>query len=396
MHTAVRVAVLVVVVAALGGCATYHRPHYPDSGVYYGAAGGYGYSGGYSRAGYGSVNPVHYPYWSLDHFYFSHFYHPYSVFVGYSAPLYYPYPGWALAHHRPLHSRHFAGFGYPWHGFGHRYPAYTFGFFASHRFVHRGGFHHRDGHRNHDHPIRHIDRRLEALQHGNDRVIARRELMVRDRVGRGATGYSGDRHGSAPRVQSRAAVLQGRDSRLDRTRQPNRARQIDRREADRNEIRRSAERRRSDAQARRGIPIEHLRGRVIVNSRNSDIADRSDQGARSLRGAGGAAIRRAPAPHQSRSRSESASRAAAPSPDTRARVLNRSDRGDSSDSNRSSRRSQRQTSPPRSRADEPSSRPIRSSSPRSQRSQRSSRGSGAGQSRRSVLRGRSGDNHRLY
>src|SRR6056297_1883314 len=160
IRTAVHLATLAVLAMALGGCSTYYQSYYPDSGVYYGDSGGYGQAAGFSRGGYGPVNPVDYPYWSLDYFYFSQYYHPYSVYVGYNEPLYYPYPGWGLGYYRPIRSHgSFAfGFGYPWHGYGYRYPAYTRGFFSSYDPFYYGSHYRRDRHGHHR--IRQIDSRL--------------------------------------------------------------------------------------------------------------------------------------------------------------------------------------------------------------------------------------------
>lgn len=65
-----------------------------------------------------TVNPYLYPWWSLDYFYFSHYYHPYSVFELHLHPWYYPYPGWYFGS-LPAR-RHLAGHGqlrYPWYNY---------------------------------------------------------------------------------------------------------------------------------------------------------------------------------------------------------------------------------------------------------------------------------------
>lgn len=305
LNIGVRVAAMIVVAALLGACATYHRPYYPDSGVYFGSAGGYGAGSGYRRAGYlrlgyGPVNPAIYPYWSIDYFYFSRYYHPYSVYVGYHEPLYYPYPGWVFGYYRGHHSRHSPAFGFPWHG--HRYPNFSFGFFASHSIFHRGGFHNRDRHR--EHPIRRIDRRLESLRRG-DADRSRRALMVRD-AGAGGTAWgrpvesrnrldAQSRHAQF-RVRSRSALLQDRrsrsrisrnlpsqidNSRLGRVRSATSPdRRIERRARERDPIRRDSRRDndhrsayRRQRGAERGVPVENLRGRVIVNARDGRARD---------------------------------------------------------------------------------------------------------------------------
>lgn len=392
----VRLAAVLFLAVVTSGCATYHRPHYPDSGVYYGTSAGYGHAAGYPRSRYyAPLNPVDYPYWSIDYFYFSQFYHPYSVYVGYHEPLYYPYPGWALGGYRPLYPHRAAsfGFGYPWHGFGYRYPAYTFGFFASYSTF--GGFGHRDRHDRHR--IRDIDRRLQALQHGDTRV-SRRTLLARDNVVRGGSGEWYDNRRTPrlqsqgqPRIQqqsqrqsqqSRAGLLQERGMRPGASRSTGRERVGElrnrQRVPDRNEIRRGADRR-SAADGHRGIPIESLRGRVIVNSRNragSESARPDRSGSRSMR--------RAPAVDWGRGGSASGSRRPQPSMDTRKRVLNRADGG--APPAVRSRPIPRQAPPPRSERIDPPSRAA--SAPRSP-----SRSSSA-PSRREQMRNRSRDNGR--
>ena len=71
-------------------------------------------------------DPLVYPYWSLDYFYFSRFYHPYSVVVAHHDPWFYPYPGWYYGY-RPGPRGAFAvrgSFFYPWHSFGFSYVGY--------------------------------------------------------------------------------------------------------------------------------------------------------------------------------------------------------------------------------------------------------------------------------
>lgn len=286
-----RLAVLAIATVVLGGCSTYYQSYYPDSGVYYEDSGVYGHSAGYPRGGYGPVNPVVYPYWSIDYFYFSQFYHPYSVYVGYNEPLYYPYPGWALGHYRPSrwHGSLAFGFGYPWYAHGYRYPAYTFGFFSGYDPFYHGVNYRRDRHR-----IRQIDSRLEALQRG-DSYASRRSLLGRDRVAGRRDGSLYDSRGSyrdpGARPQSRADVLRQRSAGNSRALQrgagaPDRSvqrrapdlrseRRSDRRSIDssrnRDRIRRDGGA--SASGGHRGIPIEGLRGRVIVNSRSGAADD---------------------------------------------------------------------------------------------------------------------------
>lgn len=314
IRTSFRLATVVVFAMMLGGCSTYYQSYYPDSGVYYSDSAGYGqsygHSGGYARAGLGLVNPVTYPYWSLDYFYFSRYYHPYSVYVGYNEPLYYPYPGWALGYYRPIrsHSTFSLGFGYPWHGYGYRYPAYSFGFFSSYDPFYYGGYYGRDyrGDRHGHRRIRQIDRRLEALQRGSS-YASRQELLRRDGFARGPAGGVYDtRSSSSKRAQSRADVLRqrsaGNSSALQRrTTVPDRqaerrapAVRSDRRVPDRDRVRRDGGG--SAYEGHRGIPMERLRGRVIVNSRDTRSGDAPERDADGRRDRSGTAkiIRRAP------------------------------------------------------------------------------------------------------
>ena len=107
---------LLVLATALTGCVTYHQPRYGQDGVYYDQP----YRSAPTRTGY--IDPVIYPYWSLDYFYFSRHYTPYSVVVHRHDPWYYPYPGWYYGY------RGLAGYGaqlgygyYPWYSFGIHY-----------------------------------------------------------------------------------------------------------------------------------------------------------------------------------------------------------------------------------------------------------------------------------
>jgi len=355
--SALRLAILAIAAVILSGCSTYYQSYYPDSGVYYDDSGVYYGSQQYSRGGYGPVNPVDYPYWSIDYFYFSQYYHPYSVYVGYSEPLYYPYPGWAFGHYRPArwHGSLAFGFGYPWHGYGYRYPAYTFGFFSGYDPYYRGRYYRGGHHRNHR--IRHIDQRLEALQYG-DAYVSRRALLGRDRVaGRTGSGLydtrsanrSANRHDMRDRssrnaVRSarsntrsdmlrqrgaqRSATLQRDGQTSDRSvvrqrRAPEarsdsrtRSRALDRernrgrnRELNRNQIRRDGAS--AAADGHRGIPIGHLRNRVIVNSgarntRNSQTdSARGRDTTRANRAITHGNIRHAPAVDRNRSQRQS-------------------------------------------------------------------------------------------
>ncbi len=249
-------------VLLLAGCASYYDRHYAGSGVYYGSSfghsAGYGASpGAYHDSYSGAVlNPVIYPYWSLDHFYFSSFHHPYSVVVGYHEPLYYPYPGWIYGYHRPrglAGSRGFSvSFGYPWPVGPARYPHYSYGFFVSSSFGHRSGV------GASQHRIREIDHRLAALS--RPRQPATRGELLRDRHARNYRPGARD-----PRGNSRTAVPASAGVRADNRRQVLSGRPgavsgiTDRRS--RNNIRPEAatERRSSTPSASRAANLQHSR-----------------------------------------------------------------------------------------------------------------------------------------
>jgi len=295
----IRIVAVVLGIVGLGGCATYHQHSYIDSGGYFSRAGGYSGAAGYSQARYSQAryaptNPAIYPYYSLDYFYFSRYYHPYSVYVGYREPLYYPYPGWALGYHRSLHSRYSPGygFGYPWHGFEHRYPRFSLGFFASRGLHPRVPRH---GVRRH-HPIRQIDQRLGELQQRRvdpprrtlltrtDRRLENKRLENRRSADRSSVIRAGNSSRSLPsgvaqrsgrREIARQQLLQGRDSRLQQRREPGSraaSRPVVRQAQRRAEILRDTRRSDSDQQqadrersARRGIQLDDRRRRVIVD-----------------------------------------------------------------------------------------------------------------------------------
>ena len=410
IKSGLRLSALAMMAMALAGCSTYYQSYYPDSGVYYGDSAQYGHGGVHSRAGYGyqRVNPAVYPYWSLDYFYFSQYYHPYSVYVGFNEPLYYPYPGWVFGDYRAVHPLGYAsfGFGYPWYGYGSRYPAYSFGFFSGYSPYYYSGYYRGDRHGHHR--IRQIDRRLEALQYGDSRA-SRRELLGRDRVGSSVydsrRGYHNRDRNDATRSQSRAAMMRQRntgasrapqrtvapDRRVERRRAPDvrSERRPDRRALDRDRIRRDGGG--SAYQGHRGIPIENLRGRVIVDSRSnrSDDARGRDAGRRDH---GGAAknIRRAPAIDWNRGDRQSRQQSG--------RVLRRADNaGRDNLLNRSTRRFGAPPQRPNRRA-APSPRPARdvsrpeapkraSSSSRSRQSEMRQDSSGRRSSNRSLRNG---------
>lgn len=185
MNNALRIGLLGIGLLMLAGCTTYYQPRYGDGGVYY-DDGPYYSDGRYSRhTSVAVINPVHYPYWSLDYFYFSRHYHPYSVFVGYHEPFYYPYPGWAYSY-RPYRPRVGISigfgdpwFGYPWHGYGLRFQPGYYGYFSypiysSRRYAgHYGGRYYPDRH-----PVRRVDARLRALEQ-REVSSSRRALLTR-------------------------------------------------------------------------------------------------------------------------------------------------------------------------------------------------------------------------
>jgi len=189
---------------AVAGCVRYYeRPCAGDAGIYYGSD--------YGRAHHdpAPVNPAVYPYWSLDYFYFSRYHHPYSVFVGYREPLYYPYPGWFYGSYRGAYAHHGRfGYGYPWFGHGF-YPRYSLGFFIAGRHDH--GHH---GHHGGDHRLRAIDGRLRALQ--APRQAPSRSALVGSRragipIGGHPAGYRSHTirpDGRADVSRARAALLQ--------------------------------------------------------------------------------------------------------------------------------------------------------------------------------------------
>ncbi|MEE4638018.1 MAG: hypothetical protein V2J42_04705 [Wenzhouxiangella sp.] len=109
-----RLSLLGAIAFSLTACVTYHQPRYGDDGVYFDQT-------RYQPRTVVVADPLLYPYWSLDYFYFSRYYHPYSVLVPAYDPWFYPYPGWYYGYRPGPHSG-FAfsgGFYYPWHGFGY-------------------------------------------------------------------------------------------------------------------------------------------------------------------------------------------------------------------------------------------------------------------------------------
>jgi hypothetical protein len=164
-------ALLTVSLSALlmGGCATYYSAG--DRGVYYERP-------PYRASRVVYVDPLLYPYWSLDYFYYSRYYHPFSVVVHRYDPWYYPSPGWYYGYWPgPRFAGHYGRHYYPWTRFGGRYAGYhpwrpglflSFGYFDGHRHDRRDRIHE-------------LDARLGELE-------TRRSLAVRSqRPGRGLT-----------------------------------------------------------------------------------------------------------------------------------------------------------------------------------------------------------------
>lgn len=80
-----RILIIAIAIVALGGCASYYQPRYGHDGVYFDQR--------HSQpATVVVVDPLIYPFWSLDFFYFSRFYHPYSAGIVYRDPWFYRYP----------------------------------------------------------------------------------------------------------------------------------------------------------------------------------------------------------------------------------------------------------------------------------------------------------------
>ena len=145
---------IIVLAVVLTGCATYYQPRYGDDGVYYDPP------QVQHRAVH--VDPLLYPYWSLDYFYFSRHYHPYSVLVDFYEPGYYPYPGWYYGYRAAPRTRVSISYGhhwYPWYGFGPHYHYYQpWGF----RYIHYPRYRHPGwAHQPH---VRQVDERLREME----------------------------------------------------------------------------------------------------------------------------------------------------------------------------------------------------------------------------------------
>lgn len=200
-----------VLAIVLGGCATYY-PVGPDRGVYYEKP-------QYRSARITYIDPLVYPYWSLDYFYYSHYYHPYSVLVHRYDPWYYPYPGWYYGYGPgPRFASYGSRFHVPWYRYPDRYSSYqpwragtrvSFGYTSRGRYVQQGATHDR---------MRDINARLRDIE-------SRRALTVRNQrpdnrlvpgaapqlpaTGRGAAAIRDGR--SMPSLPARGAYTGRRD-----------------------------------------------------------------------------------------------------------------------------------------------------------------------------------------
>ncbi len=98
-----------LLLTSLSGCATYYQPRYGHDGVYFDQP----VAARASSVVY--VDPWIYPFWSIDHFYFSRHYQPYSVVHHRYSPWYRPHPGWLGVYPWAPYSRaHFsASWSYP-------------------------------------------------------------------------------------------------------------------------------------------------------------------------------------------------------------------------------------------------------------------------------------------
>ncbi|MFU8877550.1 MAG: hypothetical protein ACNA7E_05360 [Wenzhouxiangellaceae bacterium] len=287
MKAAVRIPIAALVLV-LAGCASYYGRDYAGSGIYYGSSVAHvsGYRGAHFPSYHSSavpLNPVIYPYWSLDHFYFSSFHHPYSVVVGFHEPLYYPYPGWIYNYHRPR--GHFSGrgfstsFGYPWPASYSRYPHFSHGFFVSSSF----------GHRAHPRPevnrVRQIDHRLASLARAPE--PASRQALLSGREVRSENGFVPGRSVSDRSLTRRQNALAGRELRAGHN--PARDVRSESRPATRHALTSGARSDGSgrDLDGRRADPAS-LRGRVRVSGQTGSPSNRHEIRRARLPGVAGA------------------------------------------------------------------------------------------------------------
>lgn len=144
-------ALLPLAALLLSGCASYSQPRYGHDGIYYDQP------IVHRTTTVVHASPLIYPYWSLDYFYFSRFYHPYSVWVGWADPWYYPYPGWYHGYRPGPRTRLSIAFGgqyYPWYARGY-HGFHPWGWTYIHYPPPRSG---QPAHR------RHVDERLRMLE----------------------------------------------------------------------------------------------------------------------------------------------------------------------------------------------------------------------------------------
>lgn len=335
---------------------SYSQPRYAGDGVYYEQT---RYHQPARRVHVRTVNPVVYPYWSLDYFYFSRHYHPYSVLVHRHDPWFYPYPGWYYGYRPAPRSRVSFGFSYyyPWYSYGSHYhhyhpwrPATRFNY-----------WHYRssDRHRYSSHDrVRQVDRRLRELQR-------RQALAARtDRRGRGPTSGMPPRAPAATRLQ-RQSTSPG----FSRSQQQ-RIRDEQRRARHREAPSRDAGVAIPDVrlrQPRQQAPVEHRQrsGKPAPRDRSSSPPPRSSRSAPPRSRSGTPPQRRSSPPPRSRSGDSQRSRSS-------------SERERSGSSQRSRSGSSRERSSSSTRSDRSSGSTSRS---RSSATQRSSRGSGRNRDR---------------
>lgn len=215
----------------LGGCATYY-PAGPDRGVYYEKP-------QYRSTRITYVDPLVYPYWSLDYFYYSHYYHPYSVLVHRYDPWYYPYPGWYYGYGPgPRFAAGRGRFHVPWYRYPDRYATYhpwragtrvSFGHYSRDRY---DRYDRREAPRDR---LRDINSRLRDIESRRARTVRNQRPDQRllpgaaprlPATGRGAAAFRDGR--SMPPLPARRAET-GRRSANERTSLLQRLRDIDRR-----------------------------------------------------------------------------------------------------------------------------------------------------------------------
>lgn len=197
----IRIAAIAALGLLLSGCATYYER---GDGVYYQPRVQHAHR-------VALIDPLVYPYWSLDYFYFSHYYHPYSVVVHRYDPWYYPYPGWYYAH-RP-------GYRYPWYTYGPHYrhyrPWYVGGYFSF-----------GDDRRSQADRVRQIDARLSELETRRslavrsqrpDRTVLRSDVSQHPPVSRRTPNGQRLEPARGPTLERRADLLRRLDD-LDRPR----------------------------------------------------------------------------------------------------------------------------------------------------------------------------------